>query len=125
MNDADVVVIKKLIALQQDNALVRVRIEKNCAPKKSPVAREAFWQQMVCMRLTTQQKSGPHDPVGQFARAQPFPLSYAKVRESRDAQSFIQMTLKAWGGIRMVPTIAAQLSENFVSLEGGEWSSRT
>jgi hypothetical protein len=118
---ADIKGIKKLISEQRNNALVRLRIDKNCSPRKQRITKARFWQQMVCMRLTSQQNSSPHGPVGRFAREKPFPLKYSTVVRSGNTQSFIRGTLKDWGGIRFVPSIATQLSSNLMLLERSEW----
>lgn len=118
---SDVRRVKDLVAAQRNNALVRVRLSKNCAADKPRVQKQQFWKQMVCMRLTSQQNSSPEGPVGRFARAVPFPLSYETVCSSKQAKSLIARVLRDWRGIRFVPTIADQLAGNFDKLEQGEW----
>ena len=121
ITDEDAKRVKNLIDRQKNNALVRVRIKRNCASVKRNVRRGQFWQQMVSMRLTSQQNSSPDAPVGRFARERPFPLRYEAMQESKGVQAFITNVLTARRGLRFVPTISAQLAENFEKLEKGEW----
>jgi hypothetical protein len=74
------------------------------------------------MRLTSQQNSSPESPVGRFARAVPFPLSYDAVRESKQIKPFISQVLRDWRGIRFGNVIADQLAKNLSLLEEGEWA---
>lgn len=119
---SDVARVKELIAERRNNALVRVRQAKNCASTKPPVSKEQFWQQMVSMRLTSQQKSDPDSPVGRFARAVPYPLSYDAVSKSKQTKPFMTRVLRDWRGIRFVNVIADQLAQNLILLEEGEWA---
>jgi len=59
ISDHDVTLIKTLVAKQAKNAFVRVRTARNLAEVKPQVDRQQFWFQMVCMRLTSVQRSGP------------------------------------------------------------------
>jgi hypothetical protein len=121
VTEADVTRVKKLIDQQADNPLVRSRREKNCATTKRQVDERRFWQQMVSMRLTTQQKSGPKGSVARLARENPFPLSYDATCAAGSVEPFIAQTLRKWGGIRMVDKIAKELTWNFELLQNGEW----
>ena len=75
----DVVRIKTLVHQQANNALVRARRAENLAKSKPQVRRNRFWYQMVSMRLTSVQRSGPHSHVARFIRTKPFPLRYKEV----------------------------------------------
>jgi hypothetical protein len=121
VTEADVTRAKELIDQLADNPLVRSRREKNCATTKRQVDRKWFWQQMVSMRLTTQQKSGPKSSVARFARENPFPLSYEAISGAASVEPFVAQTLRKWGGIRMADKIAKELARNFDLLQKGEW----
>jgi len=118
---ADVARVRELIGQQRENALVCVRRSRNLAKFKPPVRRKRFWKQMVCMRLTTQQLSGPNGHVARFVRTKPFPLSYEAVCMARDVERFIGRALRKSGGIRFGDKIAEELAWNFHRLQDGEW----
>jgi hypothetical protein len=117
----DVTRIKALLSKQSDNALSQVRRTRNLADIKPDVDREQFWFQMVCMRLTSIQRSGPNSYVARFTRTTPFPLTYEAICSEAEPERFIAKVLTSAGGIRFGPTIAQQLAANFRQLEGGEW----
>lgn len=117
----DVARVRALVDQQANNALVRNRIERNLARDKPQVRRKRFWSQMVSMRLTSVQRSGPNSHVARFIRTNPFPLAYEAVCASKRVRTFILQTLRDAGGIRHSPTIADQLAANFRLLEEGEW----
>jgi thermostable 8-oxoguanine DNA glycosylase len=117
----DVTRIKALLRKQSNNALVQVRRVRNLADMKPQVDRQQFWFQMVCMRLTSVQRSGPNSYVARFMRATPFPLPYEAICGASEPEVFIAKALKKSGGIRFGPKIAQHLTANFRLLEGGEW----
>lgn len=118
----DVARVEALIKSQSDNALVRMRRKINLADTKPPITKERFWRAMVCMRLTTQQRSGPKSHVVRFIRKNPFPLAYSTTRSARPTEGFITDTLRAAGGIRFCDKIASELTRNLAILENGEWA---
>jgi hypothetical protein len=118
----DVVSLQALITEQSGNPLVRHRARRNLAEVKSPVTRQDFWRQMVSMRLTSQQRSGPESDVGRFIRKAPFPLSYEATLNARSVRTVIAETLKESGLNRFHKTIPDQLAKNFQDLERGEWA---
>lgn len=117
----DVARVKALIHNQRDNGLVRDR-ERNLAKTKPPVSKERFWRAMVCMRLTTQQNSGPASAVAGFMRIRPFPLRCGTLRRQKSAEEFITNTLQNAKLRRFIPTIPDQLGNNFRRLEKGGWT---
>ncbi|MEA2890353.1 MAG: hypothetical protein QOI05_1146 [Bradyrhizobium sp.] len=118
----DIARIKALIHQQADNPLVRYRV-KNLAKRKTQIRKEEFWRQMVGMRLTSIQKSGPNSHVAKFNRTRPFPLSYKILCGVKHPETFIASTLKNAGGIRFGNKIAQHLAANFDWLEKGGWTS--
>lgn len=117
----DIARVRKLLRLQAGNRLVLARAAANLAPVKPQVRRKRFWYQMVSMRLTSLQRSGPNSHVARFIGMDPFPLSYDAVTENSPPASFIARALKESGGIRFRDTIARQLAGNLRLLEEGEW----
>lgn len=122
IDEKDVARVKALIDTQVGNALIRVRQERNLAKTKPTVTRERFWRAMVCMRLTTRQRSGPESYVARFVRRSPFPLAYTDVYSARDTSALIAKMLRDAGGIRFADKIAAELAQNLECLETGLWT---
>ncbi len=118
----DVTRVKALDRQQANNPLVRARRAKNLAKTKPQVRRKRFWSQMVSMRLTSVQRSGPNSYVANFIRTEPFPLGYEAACGAKRVETFIAKALKDAGGIRFGNIIARQLAANFHRLEEGEWA---
>jgi len=118
----DVARIKALTRQQRGNALVRARTAANLAQSKPQIRRKRFWYQMVSMRLTSLQRSGPDSHVARFIRTDPFPVSYDATCRAPRVRPFIAGALRDSGGIRFGGTIAKQLAANFRLLEEGEWA---
>jgi thermostable 8-oxoguanine DNA glycosylase len=117
----DVARVKALVLEQANSALVRQRKAKNLSRTKPQVRRKRFWYQMVSMRLTSIQRSGPNSHVANFNRTKPFPLDYEAVSAEKHVDRFISNVLKKAGGIRFSNVIAHQLAGNLRLLEQGEW----
>ncbi len=122
ISDEDVRHVQELVRQQADNALVRERRAKNLSEDKPQVRKKQFWSQMVSMRLTSVQRSGPNSHVANFIRKKPFPLGYDAACGANRVETFVAKTLKDAGGIRHGKTIARQLAWNFHLLEEGEWA---
>lgn len=126
VDQADIDCVKAFVDSYAANPFVRVRVERNLAAAKPTVDRSEFWKQMVGMRMTSVQRSGPNSAIAKFLRAIPFPLCYAAVeceidREGR--RDLIASTLRAHGGIRFPDKIADDLSKNLEKLnEGQGWA---
>ena len=112
----DIACVRAFVAFHAANPFVRVRVKRNLAAAKPAVDRSEFWKQMVGMRMTSVQRSGPNSAVARFLRRAPFPLSYDQVDgqpEGDGRRDLIASALRAHGGIRFPDKIAADLSENF------------
>lgn len=86
------------------------------------VDRSEFWKQMVGMRMTSQQRSGPNGAVAEFLRRTPFPLSYEHVYrlpDESDRLDMIALALRTHGGIRHYNRIAEDLSRKLDKLNVG------
>jgi predicted transport protein len=101
----DVARIKAFVNQQTNNKLVQFRRANNLADIKPQVRRNDFWCQMVRMRLTSIQKSGPNSHVSNFNRTKPFPLSYKLLCSTKKPESFIAEALTNAGGIRFGKTM--------------------
>src|SRR5271155_705182 len=76
ISERDVALVKTLVQQHSQNSWLLDRERRNLATAKPAVTRNAFWQTMVSMRLTTPQRSGPSSAVAAFNQRQPFPLRY-------------------------------------------------
>lgn len=123
---ADIARVKSFVDSHAANPFVRVRVARNLAAAKPTVDRSEFWKQMVGMRMTSVQRSGPDSAVARFLRTIPFPLSYEGVGREIDGDArrdLISSTLRAHGGIRFRDKIAEDLSKNLDKLNADQcWS---
>jgi len=120
ISERDVALVKTLVQQHSQNSWLLDRERRNLATAKPAVTRNAFWQTMVSMRLTTPQRSGPSSAVAAFNQRQPFPLRYELLKENPGEQ-FIRDTLRTAGLLRFINRIAKDLSKNFSLLEDREW----
>lgn len=122
VDQADIDHVKAFVASHSANPFVRVRVERNLAVDKPTVDRSEFWNQMVGMRMTSVQRSGPNSAVAAFLRRTPFPLSYdhvVSVSEGDKRRDMVAGIIRAHGGIRFPDRIAKDLSKNLDKLNGG------
>lgn len=122
VEQTDIDKIQAFVKPQESNPFVRARASRNLSETKPPVDKAEFWRQMVGMRLTSVQRSGPESHVARFLRKDPFPLALDAIVEQDRVQTFIANALKAHGGIRFTDRIAKDLSDNYQALQGGEWN---
>jgi hypothetical protein len=113
--------VRALVDKHRHIVLIRDRCKRNLASNKKQVTKERLWRTIVCMRLTTQARSGPKGRVAAFQQLKPFPLRYAAVRDQKFLAQFILKTLRANKVGRHPPAISKQLAANLHRLEQGEW----
>lgn len=119
----DIARVRAFVASHAANPFVRVRVDRNLGAAKPAVDRAEFWKQMVGMRMTSVQRSGPNSAVARFLRSAPFPLSYDQVacKPAGDEKcDLIAAILRAHGGIRFPDRIAADLSQNLNKLNANK-----
>jgi len=115
----DVEAVHSFLALHQDDAFVKSRIEKNLREDKPAITKDEFWYWMVVCLLTTQQRSGPTSAVTRFSNTKPFPLEYGVCLLQGDMlESFIWQAITDFGGLRFGGRIAGELVTNLHYLEG-------
>ncbi len=103
--------VKKLLREMKTCSFV-VERHKNLESRE-PVEKEEFWKEMVCTRLTSQQKSSPQSPITQFSEEKPFLLNYALITKKNDIKSFVSKTLTEYKGIRHQNKIGDALDCNY------------
>lgn len=107
---------------QLGRRLVIERIQRNIEGEPPLISEEELWFAMMMCLLTTQQPSGPNDPVPRFLLSIPFRLSLPKIRQSENIPELVKKELSDFGGIRFYNRIADETYENFSTLEAGGWS---
>ena len=119
----DIVRVKSTIRAQCETIIVKDRQKRNLADDRPTVTANRLWEALVCMRITTQARSGPGSDVSKFQRLRlsTFPLTYDTVRDQHNRTDFISEILKKHKAGRHRPTIAMQLSKNFEELEQDGW----
>lgn len=113
----DIASVKAFYDAHKFGCFVQARLRTIKKASKSAVNKSQFWKAMVACLLTTQQRSGPNSPVGQFVAHKPFPLSYKVCVSHNHLEQHVLAILKAHGGIRRAPTIAKEVNDNFVAIE--------
>lgn len=122
ISETDIARVKDVVEKHKGEPWTRDRCTRNLGDSKPSVTREAFWQTMVSMRLTTLQESGPGSLVANFNATSPFALEYELVTKQQDAKAFIEEVLRNAGLLRFSKKISNELSANLKELEHGEWS---
>lgn len=117
----DVAKVKAFVASRKADPFVRNRRTRNLGPRRPHITRRKAWMTMIGCLLTTQQRSGPGQPVKRFLDSSPFPLPYERCRGPLKGETFILKTLSQFGGIRRSTTIAGQAASNLRLLEDGHW----
>lgn len=113
--------VKAIVDQQRNSEVVRDRYQRNLAEPKINVTKEALWQSMVSMRLTTLAASGPESKLAAFQLLSPFPLAYDTIRNQESPQDFIRSTLNSHGVGTHRKKISKELSKAFEILEDHEW----
>lgn len=121
IEEADVGKVKAFYRRQRENPFVKNRIRCNLGPERPRVTISTFWKQLVGCLLTTQQRSGPGNPVHRFTRSRPFPLLYQDCSGADDLAEHALGVFKRFGGIRRTSKISEELAANMNYLKGGGW----
>ena len=108
VDQTDIDHVKTFVASHDANPFVRMRVSRNLAAAKPVVDRAEFWKQMVGMRMTSVQRSGPNSAVAKFEI------------DGGDRRDLIASTLRSHGGIRFPDKIARDLSKNLDKLNAGQ-----
>jgi hypothetical protein len=122
ISDSDKRTVSQFVDKQRGRVLIEFREKYNLAHQKEPVTRERFWRALVCMRLTTQARSGPTSKLAEFWGTTPFPLRYGEPKIPLNDSEFIQSVLQRFDVGRHPLKISDELVENHKRLEGGGWN---
>ena len=113
--------VEAILDKQRNAPLVLDRKKWNLAETKPHVERENFWQQMVCMRLSTRARSSPNSKLDRFEGVSPFPLAYDTMSGQQSREVFIHDTLRTHQVGTDRTKISRELGNNFARLEDREW----
>jgi hypothetical protein len=86
--EEDQACVRVIVNAQRGNPLVPDRRKRNLVDGKSKVTKQRLWHAIVCMRLTTQTRSGPEGKLATFHQLRPFPLAYEVACEQRSREDF-------------------------------------
>jgi thermostable 8-oxoguanine DNA glycosylase len=107
----------------ESDSLVQERIRWCEKPgARPPYSRESFWRAMVSCLLTSQQRSGPDDPISKIIQSEPFPLGLRTCENQADCQNSVARTLEAIPGIRFYNRVAEFCAANLGKLRNGLWN---
>lgn len=120
-SEADIAVVRKVIADHEAHPIVRDRLTRNLASRKPVVTKQRFWKALCMALLTTQQPSGPKSAVSRFLATKPFELDYITCAAVSNLANFATARLVAFGGIRRHGVVGEEMQENMKKLEGGFW----
>lgn len=122
VSDKDIRLIRNFVEAQSQSEFYRFRESVNLRAQKPTVTQERFWRALICMRLTSRQKSGPASAVVALSIATPFPLSPKRMRKNmRNLESYIASTLQSFHGMRDYKVASSQMATNFKWLEDENW----
>lgn len=112
--------VQRFVEQHCDNVLVRRRKSRNLNDSHPFPSREEIWEAIVACLLTTQQKSGPTNPVTRFLLAKPFALSLEACR-SDSIEELAVDCLTAHKGIRRFNMVASELKAICRYFERSGW----
>lgn len=119
---SDIDAVKRIVAQQANCTLVIDRCNRNVGGVLPEINQEAIWLTHLMCLLTSQQRSGPNDPVSIFLSKKPFSLPLQKCKDAPDVESFVNSILGNFKGIRFTKKkIPKQAATNLRRLEKGGW----
>ena len=116
----DIDSVKKFIE-QNQNPFVAARVRRNIHKEDLEINEDSVLRSMVMCILTSQQRSGPNTPVGQFLQKVPFPLTLEVLSSTGDPEEFIRTTLQSNGLNRYINKIPKFLVSNYKCLQATNW----
>lgn len=120
IDEKDIKTVTDFIALHQ-NHFVTARIARNVNRTNIIVDKNWIIKTMAMCLLTSNQRSGPKNPVGIFLAQHPFPLTYQSISESKNVSNFIREVLQKNGLNRFNIKIPQFFEKNFTYLENSNW----
>lgn len=119
---SDAIRVRQVVAERSRSGLVTRRIRENLSDERPVVTRARLWGAMVAALLTSQQRSGPDDPVTRFLNLRPFPFDIAACDAEKCLSSYVQAVLQGQRGIRFRKTkLPKFLHDNLPLLTGHCW----
>jgi len=103
------------------NPFVESRISRNVNRLNIQVDRNSILKGIIMCLLTTQQRSGPNTPIGNFLRLNPFPLTTETLTAKNDTENFVKQTLLQNGLNRYINRIPKFFAANYTYLVSTNW----
>ncbi len=97
------------------------RISRNIKRQNILIDRTNILKCMLLSLLTSQKRPGPDSPVGVFMRKEPFPVSYHKLSQTKDAETFVRQVLHQHGLDHSLNNISKYFAINLGFLEYNNW----
>ena len=96
IGEDDVARLRSFMDVHRNSRFVQNHLRSNVTSEPSSVTRDDFWRVLVSALVTTQQRSGPGQPVQIFIAAKPFPLAYQDCVAASDVVAFAHGVLKTY-----------------------------
>ncbi len=113
--------VREFVEARMEYRFVAGRIQDNVSGPPPRFTRNEFWRVMLGCLLTSQQRSGPGEPVTRFLQRKPFEPALAAC-SPRTAQSVVSNALTTFGGIRFHAKVSKYAAAGLARLEAGDWA---
>lgn len=121
ITEIDINQVKKVLK-NNDNSFLQKRRERNIEKQNIVIDQNTIVKTLLMCLLTSQQRSGPNTPIGQFLRLSPFPITIESINQENDIQTFIRSILKENGLNRYINNISHYFAENMIKIQNNNWS---
>ncbi len=121
--DIDKIDIQKIkdFVNQNDNPFVQRRRERNVNRQNIVLDPNTIIKSLIMCLLTSQQRSGPNTPIGQFLRQNLFPITIETISANRNTEDFIRNILQLNGLNRFITKISQSFDSNLKMLQANNW----
>lgn len=120
IKETDIQKVKNFVK-QHDNPFVRKRKSRNVEHQNIVIDKNIVIKNLIMCLLTSQQRSGPNTPVGNFLRLNPFPLTFETISANFNTETFVREILQQNGLNRFIDRISKFFSTNFQKLQVNNW----
>jgi len=120
ISENDIQKVKEVINSNQ-NAFLRARKKRNIHRQNLQINKGAIIRALLMCLLTSQQRSGPDSLVGKFLGQSPFPVTYEKIQQTDNVESFVKDTLTDYDLTRFVNRISEFFASNIKMFQENNW----
>lgn len=121
ISENDIRKVKEVINSNQ-NAFLQARKERNVNRQNLQISKDAIIRALLMCLLTSQQRSGPDSLVGKFLGQSPFPVTYKKIQQTDNIESFVKDTLTDYDLTRFVNRISEFFASNIKKFQENNWA---